>query len=167
MALANDGVRVCCIRLAPYVYGRGGSGIKLFMNMWAQGDAGIYVDEGKARTTSVHVEDAARLYLLLAKKGRAGEEYNASYETHVTQGELAQAICKSIGVPCNSIPYKAAVSAMGEFFATFLALENRASNKKAKEEFGWEIMADKGVLEEIECGSYVKVAEEIKQKGAA
>lgn len=69
----NMGVRVCQVRLAPYVYGRGGSGVGLFMKMWAKGGAGMTVDGGEKRTTTVHVDDAVALYLLVAEKGRAGE----------------------------------------------------------------------------------------------
>jgi nucleoside-diphosphate-sugar epimerase len=67
------GVRVCQVRLAPYVYGRGGSGVGLFMKMWAQAGQGMVIDGGAMWTTTVHVDDAVRLYLLVAEKGRAGE----------------------------------------------------------------------------------------------
>lgn len=67
------GVRVCQVRLAPYVYGRGGSGVGLFMKMWAQAGEGMVVDGGAMYTTTVHVDDAVELYLLVAEKGRAGQ----------------------------------------------------------------------------------------------
>lgn len=67
------GVRVCQMRLAPYVYGRGGSGVGLFMKMWAQAGQGMVVDGGAMWTTTVHVDDAVELYLLVAEKGRAGQ----------------------------------------------------------------------------------------------
>lgn len=67
------GVRVCQVRLAPYVYGRGGSGVGLFMKMWTKGGAGMTVDGGSKYTTTVHVDDVVRLYLLVAEKGRMGE----------------------------------------------------------------------------------------------
>lgn len=67
------GVRVCQVRLAPYVYGRGGSGIGLFMKMWAKAGQGMVVDGGGKYTTMVQVDDAVGLYLLVAEKGRAGE----------------------------------------------------------------------------------------------
>lgn len=67
------GVRICQIRLAPYVYGRGGSGVGLFMGMWSQAGSGMKVGDGAKHTTVVHVDDAVRLYLLVAEKGKAGE----------------------------------------------------------------------------------------------
>jgi nucleoside-diphosphate-sugar epimerase len=67
------GIRVCPVRLAPYVYGRGGSGVRLFMGMWSKQGEGMVIDGGGMRTTAVSVDDACRLYLLVAEKGRAGE----------------------------------------------------------------------------------------------
>lgn len=67
------GIRVCQIRLAPYVYGRGGSGVGLFMGMWSKQGEGMVVNGGEMRTAAVNVDDACRLYLLVAEKGRAGE----------------------------------------------------------------------------------------------
>jgi len=60
LALASRGIRVTGVRLAPYVYGRGGSGVKLFMGMSAQAGSVTCVDGGKNHTTVVHVNDAAR-----------------------------------------------------------------------------------------------------------
>ena len=69
----DSGIRVCQVRLAPYVYGRGGSGVGLFMKMWAGAGRGMVVDGGAMWTMTVHVDDAVELYLLVAEKGRAGE----------------------------------------------------------------------------------------------
>ncbi|KAF2255396.1 putative NAD dependent epimerase/dehydratase [Trematosphaeria pertusa] len=159
----EQGIRVCSVRLAPYVYGRGGSGVALFMKRFAATGGAFYVDEGSARTTTVHVEDAARLYLLVAQKGRAGEAYNATFETDVTQRQIAEAIAKQLGLACPSMPKADLEATMGPFFATFLSAENRASNKKAKEELGWEVRAEKGILDEIATGSYVEVAKGLKK----
>jgi len=67
------GVRVCQVRLAPYVYGRGESGVGLFMRMWTQAGEGMVVDRGAMWTTTCHVDDAVELYLLVAERGRKGE----------------------------------------------------------------------------------------------
>lgn len=50
---------------------------------------------------------------------------------------------------------------VGPFLAGFLSIENRASNRKAKEELGWEVRGN-GIMEEIENGSYVEVAKTLK-----
>ncbi|KAF2800358.1 putative NAD dependent epimerase/dehydratase [Melanomma pulvis-pyrius CBS 109.77] len=167
LATAKEkGVKACVVRLAPLVYGRGGSGVRLFMEMFNAAGGGFYVDEGKERVTTVHVDDAARLYLLVAQKGRAGECYNATFETDVTQRQVAEAVGKVIDIPIRSQSYLETEQKIGPFFARFLSCENRASNKKAKSELGWEIQAEMGILEEIEKGSYVQAAEEVKKGGA-
>ncbi|KAF2684706.1 putative NAD dependent epimerase/dehydratase [Lentithecium fluviatile CBS 122367] len=158
----DDRVRVCIMRLAPYVYGRGGSGVRLFMENFAKAGRGMYVDDGSAHITTVHVEDAARLYLLLAETPTAEGIYNATSETHVTHKQLAQAIAAKIGVECDAVPYEGAKAKTGEWFATFLKSDNRAGNGKAKR-LGWEVKAEKGILEDIQEGSYGEVAEELRK----
>lgn len=166
LAAKEKGVRVCVVRLAPWVYGRGGSGVKLFMQGGVAAGEMIYVGDGAARTTTVHVDDAARLFLLVAEKGRAGEVYNTTAETNVTFKQLAEAMGKAIGVPVRSQSYEDFEKKMGPFFTKFLSSENRASNRKAREELGWTVEAQKGILEEIADGSYGSVAEELRKAKA-
>ncbi|OAK95966.1 putative NAD dependent epimerase/dehydratase [Phaeosphaeriaceae sp. SRC1lsM3a] len=161
--LKERGVNVNVVRLAPWVYGRAGSGVKLFMQGAAQTGVVEYVDDGRKRTTTVHVEDAARLYLLVAEKANAGEIYNATSETDVTFRKLAEAMGEVMGVPVVSQPYGEVEAKVGEFLANFLCSENRASNAKAKRELGWTIEAEKGILKEIVSGSYVQLAEELRK----
>ena len=162
-SLAGKGIRVVGVRLAPYVYGRGGSGVKLFMDMSSQADAVTCVDGGKNHTTTVHVDDAARLFLLAAHKGKSGEIFNASSSTDLTVRQLSDAIAAEIGVPVRDITYEEAVAQMGETFAWFLKAENRASGEKARKELGWEPQGV-GILEDISKGSYQAVAEPLRKK---
>jgi nucleoside-diphosphate-sugar epimerase len=164
--LRERGINANVLRLAPWVYGRGGSGVKLFMQGAAHTGVMSYVDDGIKRTTTVHVEDAVRLYLLVAEKAPAGEIYNATWETNVTFRQLAEAMGKTLGVPVQSQPYAELESKFGIFLAKFLCSENRASNAKAKRELGWTIEADKGILDEIASGSYVQLAEELRKPTA-
>lgn len=166
LGLKERGININVVRLAPWVYGRGGSGVKLFMQGAAQTKKVSYVDDGAKRTTTVHVEDAARLYLLVAEEAPAGEIYNATSETDVTFRELAEAMGQAMGVPVVSQPYKEVEAKVGEFLANFLCSENRASNAKARRELGWTIEAEKGILHEIVSGSYVQLAEELRKSAA-
>ena len=165
LGLARKGVRVMGIRLAPYVYGRGGSGVKLFMGMSAKAGKVTCVDGGKNYTTTIHVEDAARLYLLAAHKGKAGELYNASGATDVTARQIFDAIAEAIGVEVSSVTYEAAQGMLGETFAWFLKAQNRASSAKARQELGWQ-PEGLGILDEINKGSYQAVATPLR-KGSA
>ncbi|POS78408.1 alcohol dehydrogenase [Diaporthe helianthi] len=159
-AKAGGGVRALCVRLAPFVYGRGGSGVRMFMEGASAAGAATYVDGGKTRTTTVHVDDAARLYLLVADKGRAGEAYNASAETGVTMRELQGAIAEVLGVPAVDLSKEEAMAKMPPFLVHFLVVENRGSNKKAVTELGWQ-PSQPGIVEDILRGSYVDVAKSL------
>lgn len=183
LSLAEKGIRVAAIRLAPFVYGRGGSGIRLFsayqsfciyanmqllihpfsVQMAAKNGHVLTVDEGKAHTTAVHVDDAARLYLLAAKKAPVGgTRYNATEPGGVTHRQLAEAIAEVVGVPVKSLTLDEATAQLGLFFARFLSADNRSSSAKARNELGWEIKETAGILEDIKAGSYPAVAQAIK-----
>ncbi|KAF2833604.1 NAD dependent epimerase/dehydratase [Ophiobolus disseminans] len=160
--LKARGLNVNVVRLGPWVYGRGGSGVKLFMSGAAQTGVLGYVGDGAKRTTTIHVDDAARLYLLVATKAPGGEIYNATSETNITFKQLAEAMGKVLGVKVESVEYEDMAGKAGPFLAKFLSLENRGSAEKARRELGWKVEAEKGILDEIETGSYVQLAEELK-----
>lgn len=147
------GIRIMVVRMAPFTYGRGGSGIARFMGM-AKGMGGIpTVNGGGNRTTAVHVDDAVRLLLLALEKGEAGDLFNAASQTEVTMGALLNAINSAAGVPTSDITYDEAFAKFGENIAWFLKAENRASGAKAQKKLGWQ---PKGtpLLQDIESGSY-------------
>ncbi|KAI0165325.1 putative NAD dependent epimerase/dehydratase [Hypoxylon sp. FL1284] len=157
LSLAEKGITVSAIRLAPFVYGRGGSGISLF----TKNGAILCVDEGAAQTRTVHVDDAARLYLLAAKKAKAGEKFIATAPEAVTHRQLVDAIAAVMDVPVKSLTLDEAKATVGSFFGSFLAADCRASGAKAREQLGWEIR-ETGAIEDIKTGSYAKLAEGIK-----
>ncbi|MCJ1398522.1 hypothetical protein MMC11_001722 [Xylographa trunciseda] len=165
LALASRGIRVTSVRLAPYVYGRGGSGVKRFMGMSAQAGGVMCIDGGTNHTTTVHVDDAARLYLLVAQKGTAGEVYNASGATDVTAHQMFEAMATALDVPLRDIAFADAQARLGETFAWFLSAENRASGAKAVREFGWQPHG-MGILDEISKGSYQAVAKALRKPSA-
>jgi nucleoside-diphosphate-sugar epimerase len=85
LRLSEEGVRVSALRLPPYVYGRGGSYfVPLLMQKAAELGQSIYVDDGTLRTSAVHVDDAAELYLLAASKAKPGEVFNCTGSTNTS-----------------------------------------------------------------------------------
>lgn len=159
----ETGVRVIVVRMSPYTYGRGGSGIARFLGM-AKGMGGLpTVNGGKNRTTAVHVDDAIELVLLAVEKGEGGDIFNAGSQTEVTMGEMFDTINSSVGVPNKDISYEEALKAFGENIAWFLQAENRASGGKAVKKLGWEPKGVK-VLDDIKTGSYVEVIKAINAK---
>lgn len=165
LGFVEKGVKVIVIRLAPSVYGHGGSGPRMFMLMAAaRGEVSI-VDEGSVRTSVVHVDDAARLYLLAAKKAKPGDIFNCTAHTDVTMRELLGAIAEALGIPTRSLTHEESMKQLGRLFTNIQVKGNRASSTKAKEELGWQ-PKEIGICDDIRSGSYRAVAEEIKQKSA-
>ncbi len=163
LRLSRDGVRVSAIRLPPYVYGRGGSYfVPMLMQMAAKAGESIYVDDGRLRTSDVHVDDAATLYLLAARKAKAGEVFNGAGSTTVTLRELAEAIGAVLKLPARSVSRQEAEARWGQFLTAFVQFENRASNRKAVQQLGWQ---PKGIdmLTDVRSGSYRDLAEKLRQ----
>ncbi|KAL7619775.1 hypothetical protein AAE478_010317 [Parahypoxylon ruwenzoriense] len=167
LSAAKKGVKVSVIRLAPYVYGHGGSSTGRFMHMFAQRGEVVYIGEGTKRTSTVHVDDAARLYLLVAKHAKAGTIFTASSSTTVTLRQLAEAMAEALHIPARSLTPEETTAQFGKFFTWFLSTENRGSNAKAVKELGWQPKETAGILEEIRSGSYQALAQEIRNRKAA
>jgi nucleoside-diphosphate-sugar epimerase len=163
LGLSDGGVRVSAIRLPPYVYGRGGSYFApLLMQMAAKAGESIYVDDGRLRTSDVHVDDAAELYLLAASKAKASDVFNGTGSTTVTLRELAEAIGAALQVPVHSVSREEAEAIWGKFLTAFVQFENRASNRKAVQQLRWQ---PKGIdlLTDIRSGSYREMAEKLRR----
>lgn len=164
MSFNEKGSKVCNIRLAPWVYGRAGSGVRLFSQMFMAGGEVLRVGSGAAKTSVVHVDDAAALYLLAAQKAKGGDVFNATSSTDVTFAQLAEGMSGLLGLPLREISYEEAGGKFGRFFAMFLSSPNRASSVKARKELGWE-PKEIGILEDIKTGSYPAIVAELR-KGA-
>lgn len=158
----EKGVRVIAIRLAPYVYGRGASGVRLFMQMHARNGEVTCIDDGSARTSTIHVDDAARMYLLAAEKGSAGDIFNCTSSTNVTALQLAEAMGSVLNLPVKFLKFDEAVAKFGPFFSKFLSAVNRASSAKAVQTLGWE-PKEVEILDDIKSGSYLAVAKELRK----
>ena len=165
LSLSSKGIRVMGIRLAAYVYGRGGSATKMFMGMSKQAGSVTCIDGGQNHITSVHVDDAARLYLLASQKGKAGELYNASAATDVTIRQLWEALADIMELPVRDITFDEAETEMGGFLPWFLKAENRASGAKARNELGWQ-PTETDILDDVSHGSYLAVAKAMREAPA-
>ncbi len=163
LRLRENGVRVSAIRLPPYVYGRGGSYFApMLMEMAAKAGESIYVDDGDLRTSDVHVDDAAALFLLAAKGAKAGDVFNGTGSTTVTLRELAEAIGAVLKLPVRSVSHAEAEAHWGQFLTSFVQFENRPSNRKAVEQLGWQ-PKEIDLLTDIRSGSYRELAEKLRQ----
>ncbi|RAK97745.1 putative NAD dependent epimerase/dehydratase [Aspergillus ibericus CBS 121593] len=162
LGVRGRGVRVCVVRLAPWVYGGGGeSGVGLFMRMFMGMGEVLVIGDGGGRTAAVHVEDAARLFLLVAERAEDGEVFNGCAEWGVTFGELGRAMAEVLGVRVGVVGVEEAVERWG-FLGRFWSTENRASGGKAMRVLGWK-PERVGILEDVRRGSYVELAERLKR----
>lgn len=168
LSWAGKGVRSISLRLPQYVYGRGTrTGFAaLLLKLAIQSNESVYLGDGTYCTSSVYVDDAARLYLDAAAHGSAGDIFNGTGDTSTSYKALASAIGEAAGVPVRSMSVEEATSRWGPFLAGFLGIANRASNKRAVEELGW-VPSGPGLLEEIQKGSYLGVVEEFRKANEA
>ena len=163
LRLSEDGVRVSAIRLPPYVYGRGGSYfVPMLMEMAAKAGESVYVDDGSLRTSGVHVDDAATLFLLAAMTAKAGDVFNGTGSTTTTLRELAEAIGAALELPVRSVSREEAEALWGQFLTAFVQFENRPSNRKAVRQLGWR---PKGIdmLTDVRAGSYRDLARRLRR----
>jgi nucleoside-diphosphate-sugar epimerase len=159
LSWAQKGVLVSIIRLAPFVYGRGGKGFTSLL-MWKAFQTGEswYVGEGTNRMSAVHVDDAARLYLLVAQKSKKpGEIFNGCSSTTITTKEIATAVGNVMGYSVRSVTQEKAAGVWGSFLASIESRENRASGRKAREQLGWNPQG-LDLVKDIQEGSYVPMA---------
>ncbi|KAI1421586.1 putative NAD dependent epimerase/dehydratase [Xylaria sp. FL1777] len=161
----QGGIRVCVMRLPPFVYGRGGSGVGLFMSVFAKLGAVVRLGDGRTRSCVVHVDDAARAYVLAlgracVRPGHTRAVYNVSSTTEVTFRDLTDAMAAVLGLPVREMDVAEAAGFAGPLIAGFFSGRVRGKGDKAKAELGW-TPTEIGVIEDIRSGSYAQVAKEL------
>lgn len=163
LRLSEEGVRVCALRLPPYVYGRGGSYfMPLLMQMAAKAGESIHVGDSNLQTAAVHVDDAAALYLLAASKAKAGDIFNGNGAI-INFRQMAEAIGAALQVPVRSVSREEALEIWGEFLSAVALFENRPSNRKAIEQLGWQPRGI-DIFTDIQSGSYREMVEKLRAR---
>ena len=117
---------------------------------------------GRVCTSVVHVDDAARLFLLAAERAEAGEVFNGISDTTITFAEMANTIAALLNLPVHTPIVEEASAQVGPFIANFLTSPCRGSSAKAKQVLGWQ-PREIGLIEDIKTGSYTAVAAELKK----
>ncbi len=146
-------VRSIVIRLPAFLHGRGGSVlVPLLIQNALRSGTSLYVSGGENKTSAVHVEDAARLYVLALEKASAGSLYHAVSESSLTIKSVADSIACLTGRPTASVSHTQALDAIGRF-AAMLAINNQLDATKARNELGWQ-PTGLSLSEDIEHGSY-------------
>ncbi|WP_235399226.1 SDR family oxidoreductase [Sphingomonas sp. SRS2] len=133
-ALAERGIRVGSVRLAPTVHGIGDP---LFMSFLAgiarATGVSAYIGDGANRWPAVHVSDAGRLYRRILEAGAPARFYHGSAEEGVSFRAIAEAIGRALDVPVEPRP--------PEHFgglACFAGVDAPASSTRTRALTGWE-----------------------------
>jgi len=133
------GMRAIELRLASFVYGHGGSVFLPKLLAAARRDGrSIYVGDGEARTSTLHVDAAADAYLAAFDRGRAGAIYHIAAEEEPSVRDIAEAVALAAGgLPTVSVNLEEAARALDPFTAWFLTLNNCLDASLARRELGW------------------------------
>lgn len=152
----SEGVRSVELRFASFVYGDGGSVfLPRLIEVARRTGRSVFVGDGEARTSTVHVEDAARAYVLAAERPDASGVYHVAAEASPSVRQIAEAVAKAVGgVPVVSVDYEEAASLLDPFTASFLMLNNRLNSSRIRRELGWVEGGQKALLEDVANGTY-------------
>jgi len=152
---ARRGVRSVVLRFPLYVYGNGGSVFVPWLIEQGRTTGSVpYIGTGEHRSSAVHVEDAAQLYLLALERAPAGSLYHGASEHGVTARALAEAIGRARGWPARSVPFAEATAKWGPRMAAFLSINNQTASERALTQLGWKPQAKTTLLADVEFGSY-------------
>ena len=134
LGMAQDGIRAVVVR-PGIVYGgaRGGITAMLFGTALKQGAAPMF-GEGGNHWPMVHVDDLAELYVRLVERAPAGSVFNAVDASQHTQREVAEAASRAAG---KDGKVHATPVDPGNPFGEALALDQRLSSEKARNELDW------------------------------
>ena len=134
----KDGIRAVVVR-PGIVYGGAKGGIPgMFFGSALKGGAPQIPGEGANVWPMVHIDDLAELYVRLVERAPAGSIFFAVDGAQHTMREVAEAAGKAAGKDgaVTAQPLDQARAAMGPF-ADALALSQRISGSKAREELDW------------------------------
>lgn len=132
-AMAERGVRVSSVRLAPSVHGLGDHGfVPILIGIARETGVSAYLGEGDNRWPGVHRLDAARLYRLALEQGATEPVYHAVADEAVPFKAIAEVIGRRLGLP---------VEPRGRehfgWFADFAGADMAASSRRTRQVLGW------------------------------
>jgi len=143
--LAERGVRVATIRLAPSVHGIGDSHGFVPMLIARARESGVsaYLGDGDNRWAGVHRSDAARLYRLALESGLTSVTYHAVADEGVPFKAIAAAIGNRLGFPTEPRTRE-----HFGWFAMMAGAEMSASSERTRAAAGW-VPTGPGLLADI------------------
>jgi nucleoside-diphosphate-sugar epimerase len=154
-ATGAAGLRGMEVRLASFVYGRGGSVfLPILVEAARRTGRSVYVGEGETTTSAVHVDAAADGYLDALDRGEAGRAYHLASDEEPTLRQIAEAVALATGAQAESVSPEEAASLLDPFTALFLQTNNRLDSRRARRELGWSPAGHPPLLWDVAFGSY-------------
>jgi nucleoside-diphosphate-sugar epimerase len=155
LALAERGMRVSAVRLAPTVHGPGDHGfVRRLVDIAREKGVSGFIGEGKNRWPAVHRLDAARLFRLALEKAPAVSVVHGVADEGVQTRTIAEIIGRKLGLPVASIAPDAAGAHFG-WLGRFFAIDQPASSALTRERMGWN-PTHPGLVEDLEAGHYFR-----------
>lgn len=149
---ASRDTRAVVVRPA-LVYGRAGGIVSMLVDEGRRTGVVRVVEDGRQEWPTVHVDDLAELYALALDEAEAGSLYHAAVGPSHRARDVAVAAAAAAGADEVEVwPLQDARSALGPF-ALALALSQRMTGRRAREELDWSPRRP-SVVEELLRGSY-------------
>ncbi len=152
-SVAERGVRVSVVRLAPSVHGDGDHGfVPILIKMAREKGLSPYIGDGSNRWPAVHRLDAARLFRLALERCATRAYYHGAAEEGVPFRQIAEIIGRRLKVPVVSMHADQAPAHFG-WFAHFAAMDVPASSTKTQELLGWRAHQP-GLIADLDRATY-------------
>ena len=134
--LSDSGRDVRVVRL-PLVHNEDRQGSLGVYIDWARTNGtAAYVGNGGNRWAAAHVDDVARLYVLVLEHGAAGLRYHAVAEEGVMARDVVDVVATGLGLPKKSVDPKLAVDVF-DWPTLFIATDLPATSKITRNRLGW------------------------------
>jgi len=135
--VADRGVRISVVRLAPSVHGDGDHGfVPILIGIARQKRLSAYIGEGRNRWPAVHRLDAARLFRLAVEKAADPTCYHGVAEAGIEFREIAEVIGRRLSIPVASVSETDKTPHFG-WFTHFAGLDIPASSAQTQRVLGW------------------------------
>ena len=153
LVLAQHGVRVSVVRLAPLVHDRVKAGfLGALVDIAARTGVSGYRGDGSQRWPALNRRDAAQLFRSALEDAPAGTVLHGVGEEGVPLLHVAEVIGAGLGLPVRSVPDVEAEDHFG-WLAAIVAVDAPASSTATRQLLGWQ-PSHPGLLEDLERGEY-------------